>query len=318
LNCGSHQPGKSLYTTVRELVENALDSAESISELPEVEVTIEEIVKSKFNSMIGLIDRERVDTQLYDDYETEKARGKRLAKEARASEIQAKNLASGKKNKEPGVSKVLKARGEASYYKVTCKDNGKGMPHDDIPNMFGRVLSGTKYGLKQTRGKFGLGAKMALIWSKMSTGLPIEISSSMKSQNYVTFCRLDIDIHRYPSEYMSSFSKADINLIFYVWAFDIIAMNPSDFPRRIIVFKWLKFSGTFLIFICTKRRATKRNGMGLKYRWLSKETGQHTDQRSCTICAKWLSLLLMRSFCLDLYQRHQRKMSLLSLLEERM
>lgn len=34
------QPGKSLYTTVRELVENALDSAESISELPEVEVTM--------------------------------------------------------------------------------------------------------------------------------------------------------------------------------------------------------------------------------------------------------------------------------------
>ncbi|KAI7999128.1 Threonylcarbamoyladenosine tRNA methylthiotransferase [Camellia lanceoleosa] len=39
-------------------------------------------------------------------------------------------------------------------------DNGRGMPHDDIPNMFGRVLSGTKYGLKQTRRKFGLGAKM--------------------------------------------------------------------------------------------------------------------------------------------------------------
>lgn len=32
------QPGKSLYTTVRELVENALDSAEAISELPVVEV----------------------------------------------------------------------------------------------------------------------------------------------------------------------------------------------------------------------------------------------------------------------------------------
>ena len=38
--------------------------------------------------------------------------------------------------------------------------------------MLGRVLSGTKYGVKQTRGKFGLGAKMALIWSKMSTGAP--------------------------------------------------------------------------------------------------------------------------------------------------
>lgn len=146
--------------------------------------------------MIGLVDRERVDEELYDDYETAKAREKRLAKEARAQEIQAKNAALGKKVKEHAVSKSSKGRGEASFYRVTCRDNGRGMPHDDIPNMFGRVLSGTKYGLKQTRGKFGLGAKMALIWSKMSTGLPIEISSSMRGQNYLSFCRLDIDIHR--------------------------------------------------------------------------------------------------------------------------
>nr|GEX02849.1 DNA topoisomerase 6 subunit B [Tanacetum cinerariifolium] len=193
---GFDNPGKSLYTTVRELVENSLDSSESIAELPFVEVTIEEINKSKFNSMIGLIDRERIDEALYGDFETDKAREKRLAKEARFQETQAKNAALGKKVKEPTASKGTKGRGDASFYRVTCKDNGRGMPHDDIPNMFGRVLSGTKYGLKQTRGKFGLGAKMALIWSKMSTGLPIEISSSMKSQTYTSFCRLDIDIHR--------------------------------------------------------------------------------------------------------------------------
>lgn len=34
------QPGKCLYTTVRELVENALDSAESISELPIIEISM--------------------------------------------------------------------------------------------------------------------------------------------------------------------------------------------------------------------------------------------------------------------------------------
>lgn len=34
-----------------------------------------------------------------------------------------------------------------------------------------------------------------------------------------------------------------------------------------------------------------------------------SSQRSCIICAKWLSLLLMRSFCLDLYQRHQSMIS---------
>ncbi|KAH9618145.1 hypothetical protein KSS87_008498 [Heliosperma pusillum] len=192
---GFDNPGKSLYTTVRELVENSLDSAESISNLPLLEITIEEIGKTKFNSMIGLIDRERVDQALYDDFESSKARQKRLLKEARDQQIHAKNAASGKKLKEP-TTRPIKGRGEASFYRVTCKDNGKGMPHDDIPNMFGRVLSGTKYGLKQTRGKFGLGAKMALIWSKMSTGLPIEISSAMQNQSFTTFCRLDIDIHQ--------------------------------------------------------------------------------------------------------------------------
>ena len=33
---------------------------------------------------------------------------------------------------------------QVMYYKVTCKDNGCGLPHKDIPNMLGRVLSGSK------------------------------------------------------------------------------------------------------------------------------------------------------------------------------
>jgi DNA topoisomerase VI subunit B len=70
------------------------------------------------------------------------------------------------------------------------------MPHKDIPNMLGRVLSGTKYGVKQTRGKFGLGAKMALIWSKMTTGLPFTISSALQRQEFVSHYVLDINIHK--------------------------------------------------------------------------------------------------------------------------
>lgn len=38
----------------------------------------EDIRKSKFNSMIGLVDRERVDEELYDDYESSKAREVRM------------------------------------------------------------------------------------------------------------------------------------------------------------------------------------------------------------------------------------------------
>ncbi len=34
----------------------------------------EEITKSKFNTMIGLVDRQRIDEELYDDFESAKAR----------------------------------------------------------------------------------------------------------------------------------------------------------------------------------------------------------------------------------------------------
>ena len=76
------------------------------------------------------------------------------------------------------------------------QDNGMGMVHKDIPDLLGRVLSGTKYGVKQTRGKFGLGAKMALIWSKMSTGLPIRIQSARVNQSFISSYILDIDIQK--------------------------------------------------------------------------------------------------------------------------
>lgn len=45
---------------------------------------------------------------------------KRLAKEARAQEIQAKNASLGKKVKDT-QAKGIKGRGEASFYRVTCK-----------------------------------------------------------------------------------------------------------------------------------------------------------------------------------------------------
>jgi hypothetical protein len=46
---------------------------------------------------------------------------KRLAKEARAQELQAKNASLGKKVKDTPASKGIKGRGEASFYRVTCK-----------------------------------------------------------------------------------------------------------------------------------------------------------------------------------------------------
>jgi hypothetical protein len=85
------------------------------------------------------------------------------------------------------------------------------------------VLSGTKYTLKQARGRFGLGAKMvgpmfavcnakgaavaavaptagcwraqALIWAKMTSGIALEVYTARQGQAFISHCLLDIDLH---------------------------------------------------------------------------------------------------------------------------
>lgn len=205
---GFDNPGKCLYTTVRELVENSLDSAESINQLPNVEISVQEMSQEELNVQRGVANMGRVDEALYQDYETEQERHKREEKHRKEMERLLHNL---KKRKAPEdeieqkkKELVAKQQGASTgrnsnrmmFYKVTVRDNGMGMKHAEIPDMLGRVLSGTKYGVKQTRGKFGLGAKMALIWSKMSTGLPIEIYSARPGSKTKSYYKLDIDIRQ--------------------------------------------------------------------------------------------------------------------------
>ena len=52
--------------------------------------------------------------------------------------------------------------------------------------MLARVLSGSKYGIQQARGRFGLGAKMALIWSKMTTAGELVAYTAKRGQDYIT------------------------------------------------------------------------------------------------------------------------------------
>ena len=119
---------------------------------------------------------------------------KRKAEEEAGGGAGGDDAPAAERDKEKGAAKREKAPSGPIYYRVTVKDNGKGMAHEDIPNMLGRVLSGTKYGVRQARGKFGLGAKMALIWAKQTTGQPITVRSAKPGQSFVSAYTLDLDL----------------------------------------------------------------------------------------------------------------------------
>ena len=82
---------------------------------------------------------------------------------------------------------------------VRVEDNGIGIPAEEIPNVFGRVFYGSKYQLRQTRGIFGLGVKMAVLYAQITTGKPIRVISSTPNSRYEYEYEVQIDIeHNIP------------------------------------------------------------------------------------------------------------------------
>ncbi|ETV82551.1 DNA topoisomerase VI, B subunit, variant [Aphanomyces astaci] len=253
---GFDNPGKCLYTTIRELVENSLDAAESIGVLPQIDVTITEMDEAAFNTSRDIQVTTRFDKDLYSDPKEKKRKQPPSAvvnemKQAESDEYDDDAPLKPKKKlkydedaplkprktvKSAGTSPTTPStatvaapspkqnaapvnRNAIMYYKIEVKDNGCGMAHAQIPNMLGRVLAGSKYGVRQTRGKFGLGAKMArtcaLIWSKKSTGMPITVRSAHMSKantmpKHVSFCKLDIDIFKNEPNVLEHYKSRNI------------------------------------------------------------------------------------------------------------
>ncbi|MEK0353169.1 MAG: DNA topoisomerase VI subunit B [Nitrosopumilus sp.] len=112
---GFSNPTRSLYTAVRELVENALDACDQKGILPDVHL------------IIKAVDPEKPDPK---------------------------------------------------PYILTVKDNGPGIDSKYVPLAFGTILYGSKFGLKQARGMFGLGATMAILYGQITTNKPVIVKSS--------------------------------------------------------------------------------------------------------------------------------------------
>lgn len=116
---GFSNPTRSLYTAVREFVENSLDACDQQGILPDVHLSIK------------AVDPEKPDPK---------------------------------------------------PYILTVKDNGPGIESKHVPLAFGTVLYGSKFGLKQARGMFGLGATMAILYGQITTNKPVTVKSSTDGQ----------------------------------------------------------------------------------------------------------------------------------------
>ena len=129
---GFSNPTRSLYTAVREFVENALDACDQKGILPDVHLIIKAV-------------------------EPEKP--------------------------------------DPKPYILTVKDNGPGIDAEHIPLAFGTVLYGSKFGLKQARGMFGLGATMAILYGQITTNKPVIVKSSVDAKTQDVF-ELLLDIQK--------------------------------------------------------------------------------------------------------------------------
>jgi DNA topoisomerase-6 subunit B len=84
-----------------------------------------------------------------------------------------------------------------NLYVLRVEDNGSGIPADFVPLAFCQFLFSSKYKLKQSRGTFGLGGTMTILYGQITTNKPVKvISSTGTSKIYEYTLMIDVERNR--------------------------------------------------------------------------------------------------------------------------
>ena len=79
-------------------------------------------------------------------------------------------------------------------FKVTVEDNGPGIVKKQIPNIFAKLLYGSKFHtLRQARGQQGIGISAAVLYSQLTTGRAAKITSRVSPKEPSFYYELNID-----------------------------------------------------------------------------------------------------------------------------
>lgn len=83
---------------------------------------------------------------------------------------------------------------EGDRFRVIIEDNGPGIIKKQIPNIFARLLYGSKFHtMKQARGQQGIGISAAVLYAQLTTGRPAKIKSKISKDKPGYYCELHID-----------------------------------------------------------------------------------------------------------------------------
>lgn len=80
------------------------------------------------------------------------------------------------------------------YYQVSIEDNASGIPLTFVPEVFGRMLAGSKAHRNiQSRGQQGIGISGAVMYSQVTTGKPSTVITST-GDTHIVKCDVQIDV----------------------------------------------------------------------------------------------------------------------------
>jgi DNA topoisomerase-6 subunit B len=102
----------------------------------------------------------------------------------------------------PTLHVSIRDRG-GDRFRITVKDNGPGIVKAQVPNIFGKLLYGSKFHrLKMSRGQQGIGISAAGMYGLITTGRPVEIVSRTSARKDAQFFELRIDTKKNRPEIM--------------------------------------------------------------------------------------------------------------------
>lgn len=80
------------------------------------------------------------------------------------------------------------------YYTLVIEDNGPGLPRSNIPNVFGKLLYGSRFHSRsQTRGQQGIGISAAVLYSQLTSGNPARVTSKTTENDKANYVEVGID-----------------------------------------------------------------------------------------------------------------------------